>query len=585
MAEKEKINRRLAAVLAADVVGYSRMMGADEEGTHSALKELLTSLFNPEVERNSGHIVKTMGDGVLVEFASAVDAVRCALNVQRAVKERNADLPDDRRMEFRIGINVGDLIAEGGDVFGDGVNIAARLEPLAKPGSICLSEGTYQYVRGKVAIEVDDMGEQHLKNIAEPVRVYEVRLGVPHTLSPMTTTSRPSIAVLPFANLGGDPEQEYFADGMVDEIITGLSRLGWLYVVARTSSFTFKGKDAQIGEIARRLDVRYVLEGSVRRAGDRVRIISQLTDAATGANVWADRFEGGLDDIFVLQDQITDRVVNATQPRLLSAEIKHAKRKHPGSLDAYDLYLRALPFLFAHSHEGAAEAKSLLEAALALDSNYAPALALASWCYMYDVVNGGSQSPDRDTARGTRLALDAISADPDDPMVLWHAPFVLATLGRDIDSACSVAERGVKLYPKDVMLLSASASILTLIGEQEKALERFDAALRLSTNNPLDFDNLSGAAIACTLLGRYSDAITYAEQSRQKNQKFGLTYRMLAAAYAQLGETDKAADALGRYRALDPDATITYLKGQLRYRNPQQAERLWEGLRKAGLPE
>ncbi len=585
MAEKEKINRRLAAVLAADVVGYSRMMGADEEGTHAALKELLTSLFNPEVERNNGHIIKTMGDGVLVEFASAVDAVRCALNVQRSVEERNAGLPGERRMEFRIGINVGDLIVEGGDVFGDGVNIAARLEPLAKPGSICLSGGTYQYVKGKLALEVDDMGEQHLKNIAEPVRVYEVRPGVARAPTSTTTINRPSIAVLPFANLSGDSEQEYFADGMVDEIITGLSRLGWLYVVARTSSFTFKGKNAEIRDIAKRLEVRYVLEGSVRKGGDRVRIISQLTDAATGANVWADRFEGGLDDIFALQDQITERVVNAIQPSVLSAEIRHAKRKHPDNLDSYDLYLRALPLLFTHTHASAEEARRLLEEALALDPSYAPSLALASWSYMYNVVNGGSRSPDEDTARGTRLALDAISADSDDPMVLWYAPFVLASLGKDPDSACAIVEHGVELYPTDVVLLGASGYILTLTGDQEKALERFEAALRLAANNPLAFHDLAGAAIACTLLGRYSKAVDYAEQSHKRNQSFGVTYRILAAAHAQLGNVDKAAQAMARYRALDPEATINQLKIQLPYGNPQQAERLWEGLRKAGLPE
>ena len=484
-----------------------------------------------------------------------------------------------------IGINVGDIIAEGGDVFGDGVNVAARLEPLAKPGSICLSGSTYQYVKGKLALEVDDMGEQHLKNIAEPVRVYEVRLGAARTPPPAMTTSRPSIAVLPFANLSGDPEQEYFADGMVDEIITGLSRLGWLHVVARTSSFTFKDKNAEIRDIAQRLEVRYVLEGSVRKAGERVRIVSQLTDAVTGTNVWADRFEGGLDDIFVLQDQITEGVVNAIQPSVLSAEIRHAKRKHPDNLDSYDLYLRALPLLFIHTHASANEARRLLEEALALDPSYAPSLALASWSYMYNVVNGGSRSPDEDTTRGARLALDAISADPDDPMVLWYAPFVLASLGKDPNSACAIAEHGLELYPTDVVLLGASGYILTLTGDQEKALERFNAALRLAKNNPLAFHDFAGAAIACTLLGRYSDAVNYAEQSHKRNQSFGVTYQILAAAHAQLGDADKAAKAMTRYRVLDPEATITQLKAQLPYQDHEQAEHLWEGLRKAGLPE
>ena len=321
-------------------------MGRDEEGTLAALKACRRELIDPSIAEHRGRIFKTTGDGILVEFASAVDAVRCAMEVQRAMIERNAEFPEDRRIEFRIGINVGDIIIDEGDIYGDGVNIAARVETLAVPGSVCLSENAYQQVKGKLAFDVSDMGEQRLKNIVEPVRTYSVRLDEARERPALTLPDKPSIAVLPFQNMSGDPEQEYFADGMVEDIITGLSRIRWLFVIARNSSFAYKGKSPDVRQIGRDLGVRYVLEGSVRKAAGRVRITAQLIEAESSRHIWAERYDRAIDDIFVLQDDITMSAVAAIEPSLRQAEIERVKRKRPDNLDAYDLMLRALPARF-----------------------------------------------------------------------------------------------------------------------------------------------------------------------------------------------------------------------------------------------
>jgi TolB-like protein/class 3 adenylate cyclase len=346
-----RAERRLAAILAADVAGYSRLMGVDEEGTLTALKAYRREVIDPKIAEHRGRIVKTTGDRALVEFASAVDAVRCAMEIQRAMTKRSAEIPEERRIEFRIGINVGDIIIDEGDIYGDGVNIAARLETLASPGAICLSDHAYQQIKGKLALEVSDMGEQQLKNIAQPVRVYGVRLDDAATRPALSLPDRPSIAVLPFQNMSGDPDQEYFADGMVEDIITALSRMPRLFVIARNSSFTFKGRLVDVKHVGRELGVRYVLEGSVRKAGTRVRITGQLIDASTGMHLWADRFEGALEDIFDLQDQVTMSVVGAIAPQLEQAEIERAKHKPTESLDAYDYFLRGMASYYRRTRE------------------------------------------------------------------------------------------------------------------------------------------------------------------------------------------------------------------------------------------
>jgi TolB-like protein/class 3 adenylate cyclase len=380
--EQEQVNRRMAAILAADVAGYSRLMGVDEEGTHARLKAHRRELVDPKIAEHHGRIVKTTGDGMLVEFASVVDAVRCAVDVQRGMAERNADVPQEQGIEFRVGINVGDIIIDGDDIYGDGVNVAARLEGLAEPNGICVSRVVRDQVRDKFDLAFEDMGEQQVKNIARAVRVF--RITAPSIVQPtpsakpaLALPDKPSIAVLPFTNLSGDPEQDYFADGIVEDIITALSRVHWLFVIARNSSFTFKGKAVDVKLVGRELGVRYVLEGSVRKSANRVRIAGQLVDATTGAHVWADHFDGALDDIFDLQDRVTASVVGIIEPKLRHAEIERARRKPTESLDAYDLYLRALAH-FDVSYEGNLEALRLLRRAIEIDPQYASARSMPS---------------------------------------------------------------------------------------------------------------------------------------------------------------------------------------------------------------
>ena len=384
--------RRLAAILAADVAGYSRLTGADEEGTHERLKALRHDLVNPKIAEHHGRIVKTTGDGLLLEFASVVDAVRCAVEVQREMAERNADVPPDRRIEFRRGINVGDIIKDGRDIYGDGVNVAARLEALAERGGICVSRVVRDQVRDKLAFSFEDMGEQQVKNIARPVRVHRIVIGEEagpskpatetSTKPPLALPDKPSIAVLPFQNMSGDPEQEYFTDGMVEEIITALSRIRWLFVIARNSSFTYKGQAVDVKQVGRELRVRYVLEGSVRKAGGRVRITAQLIDAVSHAHLWADRFDGALEDIFELQDNVASNVAGVIEPALLGAEMSRSAQRPTNDLTAYDLYLRALAPIRSGEvgRESYGEALDLLNQAIQRDSRYAPALALAGSC-------------------------------------------------------------------------------------------------------------------------------------------------------------------------------------------------------------
>jgi adenylate cyclase len=363
------VSRKLAAILAADIAGYSRLMGADEEGTLERLKAHRRELIDPKIAEHHGRIVKTTGDGMLVEFASVVDAVRCAVEVQECMVERNADLASDQRITFRVGINLGDIIIDGDDIHGDGVNIAARLEAMAEPGMVCLSAAAWEQVRGKVPFGADDLGEHQLRNIERPVRVFRITSGASAmaTRKPLPLPDKPSVAVLPFANLSGDPEQEYFADGMVEDIITALSRYRWLFVIARNSSFTYKGRAVDLKQVARELGVRYVLEGSVRKAASRVRIAGQLIDGSTGAHLWADRFEGALEDIFDLQDRVTASVVGAIAPRLEQAEIERAKRKPTENLDAYDYFLRGTASLHLFTRDSLLEARSLYQRATELD--------------------------------------------------------------------------------------------------------------------------------------------------------------------------------------------------------------------------
>ncbi len=576
------VPRRLAAILAADVVGYTRLTGADEEGTIARLRAIRNELIDPIIAAHHGRVVKRTGDGTLVEFASVVDALRSALNVQRGMIPRNSVLPPEKRIEFRVGIHIGDVVVEDHDLLGDAVNIAARLEGIAEPGGISLSEDAWRQVKDKVAVRFIDRGDQTLKNVMQPVRVFAVA-PAPEAVaqSALTVPEKPSIAVLPFENMSRDPEQDYFADGIVEEIITGLSRLRWLYVAARTSSFQFRGKTLDIRDIANRLGVRYILEGSVRKGGDRIRITGQLIDATRGAHLWADRYDGQLNDIFDLQDKITASVIDAIEPSVLSAEIERAARKRP---EAYDCYLRALPCLYQSTRQSSIEGVRLLDEALSLDPAFAPACALAAWNHFQRVIFKWTDAPQEESKRAIQLARKALDNSKDDPWILSMSGWVLATTAGDVETGAALVERAVQLSPYSTQVQFFSGYVLTLSGDQQKALDRMLAALRLSPSDPLAYRFLTGAGIASLLLGDFEAAVGYCDEARRR-QEWGPTFRILAAAHAQLGHTEKASEALARYLELDPGATISHIRRQLPYRNAEQAGRLWEGLRKAGLPE
>ena len=475
--------RRLAAILAADVAGYSRLMGADEVGTVQALREH-RSTADPLIAEHGGRIVKTTGDGVLIEFGSVVGAVECALGLQRLAAERNTGTPDERRMEWRIGIHIGDVLIEGDDILGDGVNIAARLEGIAEPGGICISDDAFRQVRGKIEAEFADLGEQSLKNIARPLRVY--RVGSSQAARPpispaaaMPLPDKPSIAVLPFANMSGDPEQDYFADGMVEEIITALSRIRWLFVIARNSSFTYKGQAVDVKQVGRELGVRYVLEGSVRKAGGRVRITAQLIDAASGAHLWADRFDGSLEDVFDLQDQVATSVAGVIEPALQTAEIRRARERPISDLAAYDLYLRAYEMSLSSAGK-IPEALRLAEQAIARDPHYGPALGWAALC-CYRLVDGGqSEDPTVDRLKGTEFARRALEVAGDDPGILINAAFALAFFGEDMGAMLALVDRALALNPSYARGWFMSGVLRLRAGQPDIAIEHVEASLRLS---------------------------------------------------------------------------------------------------------
>src|ERR1700759_460120 len=439
-----RVERRLAAILAADVAGYSRLMGADEEGTLARLKACRKALVDPKISEYRGRIVKTTGDGMLVGFASAVDAVRCAVEIQGGMTKGNLDVPETKRIEFRIGIHVGDIIIDDNDIFGDGVNIAARLEGIADPGGICISDDAHRQIRGKMEIAYDDMGHQSLKNISEPMRAWRARPAPNATPSevvmvrPAPTLAlpeKPSIAVLPFQNMSGDPEQDYFADGMVEDITTGLSRIKWLFVIARNSAFTYKGKAVDVRQVGRELGVRYVLEGGVRKTGNRVRITTQLVEAENARHLWADRFDGALEDVFDLQDQITERVVGIVEPSVQRSEIERSRRKPPENLDAYDLSLRPLPHMASVMPADAKIAARLLSRALELDPDYAAAQAMLAWCHEICFMRGGFDEADR--IAGLERARASIASGTDDAVSLAVSALVVSHLGKERETAAN----------------------------------------------------------------------------------------------------------------------------------------------------
>jgi len=582
------VERKLAAILAADVAGYSRLIGLDEEGTLARLKSHRRELIDPKIAEHRGRIVKTTGDGLLVEFGSVVDAVRCAVEAQRRMGERNADVPADKRIEFRIGINLGDIIIDGDDILGDGVNIAARLEGIAEPGGICLSDDAHRQVQGKVGVEFADMGEQSLKNIAKPIRAYRVRLGESAAPRPaLALPDKPSIAVLPFRNMSGDPEQEYFADGIVEEIITALSRFRQLFVIARNSSFTYKGKAVDIKQVGRELGVRYVLEGSVRKASNRLRITGQLVDAATGAHLWADRFDGGLEDVFELQDRVTERVVGAVAPTLELAEMDRVKRKPTDSIDAYDYFLRGLAIQYQFGNrEANAEALRLLGRAIELDPDFGSAYALAAGCYAISKVNGWLANPAHEIAVAEKLARRAAELGKGDAVALSASGYVLAYVVRDLETGAAFIDRALALNPNRAMAWHHGGWTKTWLGEPDAAIERLAHGMRLSPLDPRMPGMQTAMAHPYFFQGRYDEASSWAAMALQDAPDWQPALHINAASHALAGRSEAARKALARSRELNPALRVSNLRDVLGpYRRPEDIARYQEGLRKAGLPE
>jgi TolB-like protein/class 3 adenylate cyclase/Tfp pilus assembly protein PilF len=578
--------RRLTAILAADVAGYSRLMGTDEEGTHDRLKAHRHALVDPKIAEHRGRIVKTTGDGILAEFPSVVDAVRCAVEVQRGMVERNTAVPADERIEFRVGINLGDVIADGDDIFGDGVNVAARLEALAEPGGICVSRMVHDQVRDKLAFAFEDLGEHQVKNITRPVHAYRIPVATSVSVKvPLPLPDKPSLAVLPFQNMSGDVEQEYFTDGIVEEITTAISRLSWLFVIARNSSFTYKGKAVDVKQVARELGVRYVLEGSVRKAGNRVRITGQLIDTASGAHIWADRFDGALDDIFELQDQVASSVVGAIEPKLLQSEIERAGRKPTDSLDAYDLYLRALAQSNKVTDEGMREAVALLKRALAIDPSYAPAAARIAYSRIVQISFGWEVS-DAERTEAAQLAAQAIEIGKDDPDALRMGAWALSVFCGAHGTAASAVDRALSLNPNSAYGWLTSGYLSCLRNRPEPAIEAFERAMRLSPLDPLHGTFTGGIAWAHLLAGRYAEAVEWADRSLHEDPRHIPVVRFKLVACAHLGRIEEGRQLLQQVLRLQPRLTIAALKAYPGLCvTPEIATMCAEGFRKVGLPE
>lgn len=595
-----RVERRLAAVLAADVAGYSRLMGADELGTLAALKACRRAIVHPAIARHNGRIVKTTGDGVLVEFGSAVDAVTCAIAVQARMAERNR--AEEPQIVFRIGINVGDIILDGGDIFGDGVNVAARVENECEPGGVYLSDDAFRQVRSKTRFVFEDVGERTLKNIERPVRVYAVRLpvAVPEHPSaaaqssnrvlgnaisdrnePPALPEKPSIAVLPFQNMSGDSEQEYFADGIVEDIITALSHFKSLFVIARNSSFTYKGKSVDIKQVGRELGVRYVLEGSVRKAGNRVRITGQLIEAATNHHLWADKFDGAAEDIFSLQDQVTAAVVGLIAPAVEQAEIERAKRKSTDRLDSYDLYLRGLAI--SRRRSSFFEARGCFLRAIEQDPDYGVAYATAAWTYMVEQATGGLPLSDEKRSEAIRLANTAASLAPDDAFALARAGHVLSYIGRHYDRGLSMTGEAVALNPNLASAWYSQGWVALMCDEPERAIDSFDRMMRLSPLDPLRGSAWNGRSFALFSLGRYVEGC---ESAASAIQFFTDAHTLGAVIMNSIcaDRVDDAREAAARLLKLRPDFRASHSQQAFPVRSATIRDRIQKALEAAGVP-
>jgi adenylate cyclase len=583
---EERVERRLAAIFAGDIAGYSRLMGADEEGTLRQLKAHRKELVDPKITEHRGRVVKTTGDGMLVEFVSVVDAVRCAVDIQRGMAERNSDLPADKRIEFRVGINVGDIISDSNDIYGDGVNVAARLEALADPGGIMVSRTVHDQVRDKLSFGFKDMGEQPVKNIARPVGVYQVSLienTAPIAVKDATEVSsakRPSIAVLPFANISGDPEQEYFADGISEDIIAGLSKLRWFFVIARNSSFTYKGNAVDVKRVSRELGVRYVLEGSVRKGGNRVRITAQLIDASTGNHIWADRYDGDLTDVFALQDEITKKVVAAIEPKLLEAESVRSQGRSPEDLDAWDMVMQTNSLLWRLTKIDIDAAIALLRLAIERYPNYAPAHSMLAIALLFRGISVGV-AHSQEMKEAALLASRAAELDDHDPwahLALGWAAFLM----RRSHDAVVEYQRALDINPNFAAARAHLGMALACDGQSDTAIHHSEQALRMSPHDPQNIFVYTALAVAHYLAGNYPEAVGFGHKAVQQRPGFTGGHRIYVASLAQAKRIGEARAALDRLKELQPEISIAWIQQNSPYM-PGPLVKLLDGMRKAGL--
>ncbi|MEE8171448.1 MAG: adenylate/guanylate cyclase domain-containing protein [Alphaproteobacteria bacterium] len=585
MAESE-IKRKLTAILAADVAGYSRLMNDDEEATLRALRAHRQAM-DAAIARHSGRIVGTAGDSVLAEFASAIEAVRCGIEIQKELNTMNTGVPDERRMDFRIGINLGDVMIEGDDIYGDGVNVAARLETIAEPGGICISSTVFEQVRDRLPHDFEDIGEHSVKNITRPVHIYRVPLlekaqaksAAKSGAAALELPNRPSIAVLPFENMNKDPEQDYFSDGITDDLITELSRLPDLFVISRNSVFTYKGKAAKVQDIAKELGVRYVLEGSVRKAGERVRITAQLIDAETGHHSWAERYDRELQDIFAVQDEITQTIVGVLAGKIAAEEIARAARKPTESLEAYDWFLRAYDAFLRFQKDEKEEARGMIGKALELDPKYARAYTLLGWSHLQDVFMGWSDDPVQSLTTSFEMAQKALSLDASDNWSHWVIGACLL-FQRQHDKSLAAYHRAVDLRPNDADVLAHLSVPLIFVDQTEQALAVVKKAMRLNPHCPWWYNWVLGwAQLRC---GHPEAAIAAIEKIGRPIPE---SHIIVIAAYMLLGqEAEARAEAEAMLRR-DSSFSLDRWAATQPYRNPERLTEMVEALRHAGLPE
>jgi len=588
----ERVERRLAAILAADVAGYSRLMGQDEAGTLARLKAHRRELIDPSIAEHKGRIVKTTGDGILIEFPSVVEAIACAVTVQRGMAARNAATPEDQRIVFRIGVNLGDIIVDQGDIFVDGVNVAARLEALAEPGGICVSRVVRDQVRDKLDFAFEDMGEQQVKNIARPVRAHRILLGEEHRSSepaphepsaaPLAFPDKPSVAVLPFANMSNDPDQEFFADGIAEDVITALSRYSSLFVIARNSSFTYKGRAVDVKQVGRELGVRYVPEGSLRKAGRRIRVTAQLVEAETGKHVWAEHYDRDLADIFALQDEITGAVTIAITPVIAHAEQQRAMRKPPGSLDAWSAYQRGLWHLSKFSLESNAPSEKFFRQAIDLDPTFAGGyrgLAFAQW----QAAAGGYQTRSLPEAQASAeaLARQAVELDGADAEARAFLGEMFLYRG-DHEGALAEAEGALAMMPNLADAHGVRGAALIFSGRPEEGLPTVQTCIRLDPRAPEMAVRLNWVTLGLYFSRQYEAAIEAAKRGIRSHPDFPSTYRWLAAALGQIGQTGAAKEALEKAIAVAPASFEIFVGRRVPWHRPEDYAHMLEGLRKTG---